>query len=68
VRIQANNAATNLEPSKVIIDMDGLIAKRYDMQPGTAYLLRPDHHVCARWRQVTPEKVQASLELALSKH
>ena len=66
--IQANNDAINLAQANVLIDIDGLIAKRYDMQPGTAYLLRPDHHVCARWRQFTPEKLQAALDLALSKH
>ena len=68
VHIQAKNDATNSEQAKVLIDIDGLIAKRYDMQPGTAYLLRPDHHVCARWRQVTPSKLQAALDLALSQH
>lgn len=68
VHIQANNDSINLAQANVLIDIDGLIAKRYDMQPGTAYLLRPDHHVCARWRQFTPEKLQAALNLALSKH
>ena len=32
---------------------DDLAAQRYDAQPGTVYLLRPDQHVCARWRQPT---------------
>ena len=68
VHIQAKNDATNLEQANVLIDIDGLIAKRYDMQPGTAYLLRPDHHVCARWRKVTPAKLQAALDLALAKN
>lgn len=68
VHIQANNDAINLAQANVLIDIDGLIAKRYDMQPGTAYLLRPDHHVCARWRQFTSEKLQIAFDLALSKH
>jgi 3-(3-hydroxy-phenyl)propionate hydroxylase len=67
VHIQPKNAVS-LAQANVLIDRDGLIAKRYDMQPGTAYLLRPDQHVCARWRQFTPAKLQTALDLALSKH
>jgi 3-(3-hydroxy-phenyl)propionate hydroxylase len=68
VRVQAKNDPADSKASQVLMDIDGLIAKRYDMQPGTAYLLRPDQHVCARWRQVTPATLQAALDLALSKH
>ncbi len=67
MHIQPKNAA-NLAQANVLIDRDGLISKRYDLQPGTAYLLRPDQHVCARWRQLTPVKLQTALDLALSKH
>jgi 3-(3-hydroxy-phenyl)propionate hydroxylase len=65
---QKQNTAEKLGKSSVLIDCDGLIAKRYDMQPGTAYLLRPDQHVCARWRQVTVEKLQAAFHVALAKN
>lgn len=68
VHIQPQNLTAKSRASNVLLDRDGLIAKRYDMQPGTAYLLRPDQHVCARWRQLTPAKLQAALDLALSKH
>jgi 3-(3-hydroxy-phenyl)propionate hydroxylase len=68
VRINAKNDLVKSAQPNVLVDIDGLIAKRYDMQPGTAYLLRPDQHVCARWRQVTPAKLQTALDLALSKH
>jgi 3-(3-hydroxy-phenyl)propionate hydroxylase len=67
VQIQPKHDASNLAQPNTLIDVDGLIVKRYDMQPGTAYLLRPDQHVCARWRQVTPEKLQAALDVALGK-
>ncbi len=45
-------------------DPQGCLARRYDLQPGTAYLLRPDQHVCARWRAPTPERVRAAMARA----
>jgi 3-(3-hydroxy-phenyl)propionate hydroxylase len=47
-----------------IPDSSGLIAQRYDATPGTAYLIRPDQHVAARWRAPTPAKVAAALARA----
>jgi 3-(3-hydroxy-phenyl)propionate hydroxylase len=44
-----------------------LAAERYDARPGTVYLLRPDQHVCARWRQPTPQALRAALDHALAK-
>jgi 3-(3-hydroxy-phenyl)propionate hydroxylase len=45
-------------------DPTGLLAQRYDARPGTCYLLRPDQHVCARWRHYDPALVQAALARA----
>ena len=45
-------------------DSEGWAARRYDALPGTAYLLRPDQHVCARWREPTYAKVSAALQRA----
>uniref|UniRef100_E1TIJ7 Monooxygenase FAD-binding protein n=1 Tax=Burkholderia sp. (strain CCGE1003) TaxID=640512 RepID=E1TIJ7_BURSG len=46
-------------------DADGLASARYDAKPGTFYLIRPDQHVCARWRQLEPLKVEQALKRAL---
>ncbi|WP_119288039.1 FAD-dependent oxidoreductase [Azohydromonas sediminis] len=45
-------------------DADGWLAKRYDLRPGSAYLLRPDQHVAARWRQPTPAAVEDAVARA----
>lgn len=47
-----------------IHDIQGLVAQRLDATPGTAYLLRPDQHVCARWRQPTETGVRSALAKA----
>ncbi len=46
------------------VDRDGCLQQRYDAQPGTAYLFRPDQHVCARWRAPTADAVRAALARA----
>ena len=48
----------------VLEDTEGLLARRYDARPGTFYLLRPDQHVCARWRRLDPGLVRAALARA----
>jgi 3-(3-hydroxy-phenyl)propionate hydroxylase len=42
-------------------DVAGLAGRRYDLTPGAAYLLRPDQHVCARWRRPDAARVCAAL-------
>jgi 3-(3-hydroxy-phenyl)propionate hydroxylase len=48
-----------------IVDTQGLVAKRYDARPGTTYLLRPDQHVVARWRQLDLAQLQTAMARAL---
>ena len=33
-------------------------------RPGTCYLIRPDQHVCARWRQLDRDRLRAALARA----
>lgn len=48
----------------LVLEEDGLVTQRFDACPGTTYLLRPDQHVCARWRSFDLGKVQAALARA----
>lgn len=48
-----------------IADGQGLLARRYDARPGTAYLLRPDQHVCARWRVPDAAGIRRAMATAL---
>jgi 3-(3-hydroxy-phenyl)propionate hydroxylase len=50
-----------------LVDAEGQARHRYDADPGTAYLLRPDAHVCARWRQPTESDVRGALDRALQR-
>lgn len=47
-----------------LADPQGLVAKRYDAEPGSAYLLRPDGYVAARFRHPTREAIAAALSRA----
>lgn len=45
-------------------DIEGLVAQRYDGQPHTCYLIRPDQHVCARWRGIDASALEHALQRA----
>jgi len=46
------------------VDTEGLAGARYDAEPGTAYLLRPDGYVAARFRHPTRTAVDVALSRA----
>ena len=54
-------------PEGDLADVDGLVAARYDLTPGAVILLRPDQHVCARWRSFDPQALDAALQRALAR-
>jgi 3-(3-hydroxy-phenyl)propionate hydroxylase len=48
-----------------VLEEDGLLSQRFDARPGTVYLLRPDQHVCARWRTFDAAKLRLALARAI---
>ena len=48
-----------------LTDRSGLLTQRLDATPGAAYLVRPDQHLCARWRRVSRNKIEAAWARAL---
>ncbi len=48
----------------LLVDHQGAAARRFDGRPGTAYLIRPDQHVAARWRGLDAAAVAAALARA----
>jgi 3-(3-hydroxy-phenyl)propionate hydroxylase len=48
----------------VLVDAQGLFAKRYDAQVGSAWLVRPDQHVVARWRCIKRDAIAAARDRA----
>jgi len=55
---EASHGGSTLE------DARGLAATRYDARPGTVYLVRPDQHICARWREFDVARVRAAIARA----
>lgn len=62
--------AAGLPLELVRLPMDAaheLAAQRYDAKAGTLVLLRPDQHVCARWRQPSAQSIRDAYHRALAK-
>jgi 3-(3-hydroxy-phenyl)propionate hydroxylase len=50
-----------------LVDVDGLVFERYGLRPGGVVLVRPDHHVCARWDALDLAALRAAMERALGR-
>jgi len=49
----------------VLVDEKGLFQQRYDTSDGSVYLIRPDQHICARWRFFNQDSVAGALQTAI---
>ena len=57
--------AAEIDASLLTLPADSIAGQRYDARPGTVYLLRPDAHVCARWRRADAAAVRTAMARAL---
>jgi 3-(3-hydroxy-phenyl)propionate hydroxylase len=48
-----------------VTDADGLFQLRYDAEPGSAWLVRPDQHLAARFRRVDQQSLAGATRRAL---
>src|ERR1700744_4119781 len=64
VSILANDAHRASGPHA--IDQTGRLHDMFDAQPGTVYLIRPDGHVLARWRNGSAAATQRAISAALT--
>jgi 3-(3-hydroxy-phenyl)propionate hydroxylase len=62
VLITASAAGRSALP--MLHDVRGRFLERYDALPGSAWLVRPDQHIAARWRRVEPASIRAALARA----
>lgn len=56
----------NGQPNE-LVDSAGRIRERYDLTPGSVYLIRPDQHVAARWRAFDAAALSAALNRAVGR-
>jgi 3-(3-hydroxy-phenyl)propionate hydroxylase len=53
--------------SAALPDPDGAVARTYGADPGTVYLLRPDHHIAGRWKQPVAAEIEAAVRAGFGK-
>jgi len=55
------------EDPRLLIDKEGLLARRYDARPETVYLIRPDQHIAGRRRWVDSDFLEEARDRALGR-
>ena len=51
-----------------VVDQDAILSSRYDVRTGACYLIRPDQHIAARWRDVDYTRISEALACATRTH
>jgi len=64
VVLVSSNAGAAPEGLRVFVDYKNRFAERFDAQPGTTYLIRPDQHVAGRWRAFDATVLKTALARA----
>lgn len=59
-----NYSEADYKGFSVLVDAEKLLHRRYDGGDGAFYLIRPDQHIAARWRNFDPNKVLAAVARA----
>ena len=60
--------ALTVDGAQVIADPKGRFFDTYGASAGSAYLARPDAHVCARWPRATGAAIEAALATAVMRN
>ncbi len=53
--------------ANAILDTNGEIARLYDAEPGTFYLLRPDLHIAGRWKKMVADEILRTAGICLGR-
>ncbi len=64
-RIDVLTVARQPGSDNTLADRNGNLFAAYGADPGSAYLIRPDRHVAARWKRPEPGDLEAALATAL---